>query len=184
MIRPFEPDDFPFLADMLYEAGGGAYKPNFEQEFPRAGLLESAFYARYLGGWGRPGDNGLVATDDAGAPVGAAWYRLHDSRESPGGQVAPSIPVLSIAVVKEQRGRGYGTQLLAALFDLAYQDGFHHLSLGVFRENWRARDLYERVGFRIQADMGTHFKMLRKLDPPPESALMFTGNDLILPADA
>src|SRR5436190_1567188 len=40
--------------------------------------------ARYVLNWGRPGDEGLVALDDAN-PVGAAWYRLFPREEAGGG---------------------------------------------------------------------------------------------------
>ena len=52
--------------------------------------------ARYVKGWGRPGDTVLIAIDD-GFPVGAAWYRLfrrdvetflHAMRHHPGDEAS------------------------------------------------------------------------------------------------
>lgn len=148
---------------MLWEAAGGGYKPDFEELVPRDSLRESPLYGRYLGGWGRAGDAGLLAQTDEAASLGAAWYRLFDWSESPGGLIQPDIPVLSIAVVPGYRNQGVGTRLLHALCELAHAEGHSHLSLGVFRENTRARHVYERSGFRVHEDMGTHFKMLKKL---------------------
>ena len=54
---------------------------------------------------------------------------------------------LGIGVVGEARGRGVGRALLAALRELAREQGYRALSLSVDRQN-PARRLYERAGFR------------------------------------
>jgi ribosomal protein S18 acetylase RimI-like enzyme len=52
-----------------------------------------------------------------------------------------------ICVARSQRGKGVGSQLLAALYDEAAQRGYRSVRLDVIAENWRARALYEREGF-------------------------------------
>ena len=96
--------------------------------------------------WGRPGDTAVVAVDDQGQPIGAAWYRLFSPNESGYGFVNSSIPELSMAVVDEHRGRGIGRALLKALIGAAASEGFTALSLSVEQDN-RAIALYESVGF-------------------------------------
>ena len=101
--------------------------------------------ARYVLNWGRPGDEGLVALDDAN-PVGAAWYRLF-SRSEPGfGFVDESTPELTIAVVPSRREHGVGHELLEALLERAKAAGHESICLSVEQDS-PAVHFYERHGF-------------------------------------
>jgi ribosomal protein S18 acetylase RimI-like enzyme len=127
---------------MLYEAA--FWRPDARP--PRDGALSDPALARYLEGWGRPGDVAVVAFDRAvGTRVGAAWYRLmpEDTR----GFVAPGVPEVVIGVAEHSRGRGVGGTLLGALRKRAAAEGFAALSLTVDDGNPAVR-LYERHGFR------------------------------------
>ena len=96
MIRAAGPQDVRFLRDMLRHAY--YWRMNESADLP---------VARYVINWGRAGDDGLVALDDAN-PVGAAWYRLF-TRDEPGfGFVDETTPELTIAVVPSRRGKGFG----------------------------------------------------------------------------
>jgi ribosomal protein S18 acetylase RimI-like enzyme len=102
---------------------------------------------KYVEGWGRPGDAGVIAVDQMEQPLGAAWYRLHPD-EAPGyGFVSPMIPELTIGVRADVRGQGLGHALLQTLIALAQSQGYAALSLSVDRNN-PALQLYERFGFR------------------------------------
>jgi GNAT superfamily N-acetyltransferase len=101
---------------------------------------------RYLDGWGRPGDAGVVAVTGEDRRLGAAWYRFFPGDDPGYGFVASDIPELSIGVIAEARGTGVGTELLRALLRLARDQGLQAVSLSVDRQN-PARRLYERVGF-------------------------------------
>jgi len=107
-------------------------------------------YARYLTGWPRPGDYGLVAEQDG--PVGAAWYRTYAEANPGYGFVAEDVPELSIAVVTSRRHEGIGRRLLLDLIDASVAQGCRALSLSV-AENNPARGLYASVGFVL---VGTH----------------------------
>lgn len=121
-------------------------------------LLAEGRLGRYLAGWARPGDAGVLALDERDVPVGAAWYRLF-SRDEPGyGFVSESIPELSIAVRPEARRAGVGTALLTALVRLAGDEGHAALSLSVEPDN-PARALYERLGFRRVGSEGGAWTM-------------------------
>ena len=142
-IRPLIPADEPFLRQMLYHA---IYVPP-GQAGPPPDIVERPELARYVRGWGRVGDGGLLAYDAAtGQPVGAAWLRLWGGEDQGYGHVADDIPELSMAVVPECRGRGIGTQLLTQLLEAA--GAYPAVSLSVSPGN-PARRLYERCGFRV-----------------------------------
>ena len=52
-----------------------------------------------------------------------------------------------IAVTREARGSGVGSALLEALCDEGRRRGYASIRLEVIDTNWRARALYERLGF-------------------------------------
>ena len=52
-----------------------------------------------------------------------------------------------IAVTRDARGGGIGTALLGALCDEGCARGYASIRLEVIDSNWRARALYERMGF-------------------------------------
>jgi RimJ/RimL family protein N-acetyltransferase len=54
---------------------------------------------------------------------------------------------IGMAVVREWRGRGIGSALLAAAIDWARERGLHKLSLEVFPHNAAGIALYRRFGF-------------------------------------
>jgi ribosomal protein S18 acetylase RimI-like enzyme len=53
-----------------------------------------------------------------------------------------------ICVARAERGKGVGSQLLAALYQEAADRGYGSVRLDVIQDNFRARALYERQGFR------------------------------------
>ena len=69
--------------------------------------------AKYVDGFGRHGDAGVVAAV-AGQDVGAAWYRLLPADDPGYGFVAADIPELTLGVASQARGRGIGTARCSA----------------------------------------------------------------------
>lgn len=110
----------------------------------------------------RPGDHCLVAESD-GLVVGMVWSRIMEDY----GHVDNHTPSLAISLLSEYRGRGIGTQLLTTLLRLLQKEGYLRVSLSVQKEN-PALHLYERVGFKIIAEKGTEYLMLRNLSPAEE----------------
>jgi GNAT superfamily N-acetyltransferase len=115
-------------------------------------------YARYLAGWPRRGDHGLVA--EQGGPVGAAWYRTFTDASHGYGFVAEHVPELSIAVVASRRREGIGRRLLVELIAASVAQGHVALTLSVVEDN-PARDLYESVGFVAVEKHGRSWTMVR-----------------------
>jgi GNAT superfamily N-acetyltransferase len=147
-IRAATNGDLLFMADMLYEAATIAYVLRGVERPAKDEVLRHPSNVRYLDGWGRARDAGMIAEDTDGAKLGAAWYRLFSPGERGDGVIAlPDTPELGIGVAEDARGRGIGGALIEALFTVARDAGFARMVLSVDREN-PAHRLYERCGFR------------------------------------
>ena len=139
-IRLATVEDEPFLWEMLYEAAQMAKDGAVSADEARA----HPYLARYVAGWGLPGDVGVVAADAVdGRLLGAAWARQLGHPPEEDGDATPEV---AIAVRPELRGRGLGAQLIGGLFDAA-RPLYPALGLSV-REDNPARRLYLRCGFR------------------------------------
>src|SRR6266511_1455777 len=165
-IRRAGGSDLPFLRDMAFLAA--RWRPRRDVE-EKARIPEDDHVARYVDGWGRPGDVGVIAELD-GQPVGAAWLRLL-GRNCPGyGFIDERTPELSVAVAASRRGAGVGSRLLGGLLEAAAAVGYEAVSLSVEADN-PALQLYERLGFRKVAQTGGAWTMrldLRTSVPPTD----------------
>jgi GNAT superfamily N-acetyltransferase len=158
VIRAAEPVDGSFLATML---ATGAFETPGE-------ALADPHVARYLAGWKRRDDIGIVATID-GRPIAAAWCRVLPASEPGYGYVDDQTPELSIGVERDWRGRGIGTLLLRALLREAARAGHRAISLSVSAENAAALRLYRKLGFVVVGGDEGHPTMLRSIAPAGES---------------
>ncbi len=141
-VRRAEAADASFLADMLVEASN--WHP--DRTRPKVQLLADPKVNRYLKGWKRPSDDGVVAADESGALIGACWYRVLPRSEPGYGFVAAGVPELTLGVRPVHRAQGVGRALLRALCDVAAERGHQRISLSVERENFAQR-LYLSEGF-------------------------------------
>ena len=142
VIRPLTLNDEPFLWEMLYQA---LYVPPGQTPFAREVIYEPEI-SRYVIGWGKPDDAGIVASDE-NQPVGAAWLRLFAGDNRGYGYVDDVTPELSLAVLPGYRGQGIGSQLLAGLLEIA-RPRYAGICLSVDADNPAVR-LYRRFGFEI-----------------------------------
>jgi GNAT superfamily N-acetyltransferase len=154
-VRLARAQDVPLLRAMLYEAFAWRGDPKFP---PLDEALALPEVGRYVDGWGRPSDLGVIADGDAGA----AWIRVFTHEDHGYGFVAPDVPELTIGVSPEARGRGVGTALLAELLARAQAAGHPSISLSVEPDNPAVR-LYERFGFVRVGHAGTSWTMQRIL---------------------
>src|SRR6266849_201148 len=120
-IRTVQIQDVSFLWDMLYEAAAVAESMRV---LGKEKALSLPVNRKDVEGWGRFGDAGVIASDKAGQPLGASWYRLHSASDPGYGFLSPKIPELTIGVHADVRGQGIGNALLPALIERARSEGY------------------------------------------------------------
>lgn len=152
-IRPMTGDDAAFLPEIVYHA---IHVPP-DQPAPPREIVNEPGVARYVEGWGRPGDYGVLAIDAHSTRIGAAWMRLFTVANPSYGFIAEDVPEISIALLPGHRGRGIGTALLHHLITHA-TGKYPALSLAVVDTNPALR-LYERLGFAFVAKSGNSITM-------------------------
>jgi len=103
------------------------------------------FLKKYVEGWGRPGDIGVLALDGSGTAVGAAWVRLLEHNYYARNYAAENIPELAIGVRPEWRGKGIGSALMKRL--IPEITGYYPALVLSVRAINPAVHLYERLGF-------------------------------------
>ena len=82
----------------------------------------------------------VLRQPDAGT-IGYLWYKLLDDGES--------VFILDFMVFEDYRGQGYGKATLIALEEKLSQSGVTQIKLRVAADNYRAKGLYERLGFNV-----------------------------------
>lgn len=154
--------DLDFLWSMLFYAAHADEQPEATVD----SIRHDPDLDRYLCDWGRPGDLGLIATDDD-VSVGAAWLRLFTPDETHlVSYVAADVPELAIAIDPQRVGQGIGSRLVGDLLQQADQSGVPAIVLTARADNPAVR-LYHRFGFveidRITNRVGTgSVKMVRE----------------------
>jgi len=86
----------------------------------------------------------LLATDDAGGPVGVAVLRLQPSLWSE----ALEAYLAELYVVPARRGQGFGRELLGAVLETSRAAGADYAYLITSETDLQAQRAYEAAGFR------------------------------------
>ena len=150
------PDEAWFLKEMNYQA---LYVPSGGQPFPYS-IMDTPKLMKYYDQWGRKGDIAIVLVNETTDQlVGAAWARTFSKENRGYGFVDEHIPEMGIAITPEERGRGFGTELLEELIREVKNEGYHQISLSVDSNN-PAIELYKRMGFRIVNSEGNPTMLL------------------------
>ena len=142
-IRYLEPSDDRKAVSRIYE---NSWKYAYKGIIPD-GYLDSIREGRWAGNLDIQGWSTLVLLED-GEYVGTCSFSAARSPEYPG-----SGEIISIYLLPEYTGRGYGAMLLeTALCELGKQ-GYDDVYLWVLEENWNARRFYEKNGFEFSGDI-------------------------------
>jgi GNAT superfamily N-acetyltransferase len=160
LIRRADANDRELIEAMLIAAAD--WQPGTE---PRsvAALMSEPALAHYAEGWPKQTDLGVLAEDEDGTGIGAAWWRFFDVTDPGFGFVDEAVPEVSIGVAAGRRGEGIGKALLDALVHCAVNQRLKGLSLSVETDNFALR-LYEQAGFTRHAEAGGSVTMLLPLD--------------------
>lgn len=137
-IRPMTAaDDFTAAARVYVESWQHAYKGLVAQHY-----LDKLRPEGWIGVMRANPAANLIALAD-GRTVGAAYIAYARDEERTGyGEI------ISLYLLPEATGKGYGRQLLLAALDKCRQDGMTAVCLWVLTQNTHARRFYERMGFR------------------------------------
>ncbi|WP_051728099.1 GNAT family N-acetyltransferase [Nocardia brasiliensis] len=158
-LRKSTSHDQAFLAEMLIEAAHASGHMLTLDDLP-----DAPDSYRYIAGWGQPTDLGVIAEDEHGTPVGAAWTRLFDRAVASPAFIDEDTPELTIATTVTARGHGVGTALLRRLQDTAASAGIGALALGVHRENGPAQRLYQAQGWTPHRLAGEYNILVKHLN--------------------
>jgi GNAT superfamily N-acetyltransferase len=145
-LRPATDADLEAIQRIVYEAI--SWNPTAEIP-PMETIADHPEFLRYHGGWGRPGDTGVLA-DAGGEVVAGAFYRRFTEADHGHGYINADTPEIAIAVWGAPKGKGIGSTLLDALHEMARNAGFAKVSLSVDSDN-PARRLYSRQGYVVES---------------------------------
>lgn len=141
-IRPLRKSDDPLAVSRIYEE---SWKFAYWDIIPRA-YLDAIPIGRWAVSRDQEGRQSLVA-EEGGRLIGVAcvgpsrWPDWPDFGE-----------VISLYLLPEYMGRGFGEPLLKAAVELLARRGFPDVLLWVLEDNRGARRFYERAGFTCSGD--------------------------------
>lgn len=153
-IRPMTEEEYPLLADFLYEA---IFIPEGVEPPPKD-IIEKPELQVYIKDFGKQrGDFALAAVCDSRI-VGAVWTRIMNDY----GHIDDDTPSFAISIYKEHRGQGIGTALMLGMLSTLRNAGFKSASLAVQKENYAVK-MYRRVGFETVDENDEEYIMVCRL---------------------
>ena len=156
--RIIKQEEYQFLEEMLYEA---LFVPPGQPKYPKS-IIENPDIKKYIENWNqKEGDLAIVGVENDKL-VAAIWGRKFDELKKGYGFVDKDIPEISMAVKKEYRNQGIGTNLINVIEHEFIEMGITNLSLSVDKLN-PAKRLYERCGFKLFEEQGTAITMIKQL---------------------
>lgn len=153
-IREMQPDEYPLLADFLYEA---IFIPEGAEKPPRD-IIEQDELQVYIKNFGKQKNDRCLAAECDGKIIGACWVRIMDDY----GHIDDETPSFAISLYKEYRGRGIGTELMREMLELLRFEGYKRASLAVQKENYAVK-MYKKAGFKTVDENEQEYIMLCEL---------------------
>lgn len=138
VLRPAAPQDEPWAREL----NSAAYRAVIERQF---GFWNDRDQQRQFEDKWAQGQYQLICL--AGVPVGVLWAAVD----------VDHVFINELLILPEQQGLGIGTQVLRDVLGDASARNVP-VRLKVLLRN-RARALYERLGFKVEAVTATHFLM-------------------------
>lgn len=150
-LRELKKEKAYVLKDLTYEA---IYIPEGADP-PERSIVDLPELRVYYEDFGSGEADHCIVCEDNGRIVGAVWTRIMDDY----GHLEDGVPSFAIAMYKEYRGKGIGTELMLSMLDLLKDKGYEKASLSVQKENYAVR-MYEKTGFRIIGENEEEYLML------------------------
>ena len=143
------------------------------EDVPALVPLVGAFYAHFGYPYSEPAKRRLLSEVIETTSLGSLWLVLSDAGE-PDGYLflsyyfslefgGPTAFIDEFFVGPAHRGRGFGSQVILEVIEVAKSLGLQALQLEVEHSNTRAATLYERLGF---VDCHRHL-LTHVIDPVP-----------------
>ena len=153
-IRTIRESEYSLLKDFLYEA---IFVPEGVPA-PSRSIINRPELQIYITDFGkREDDIGLVAEIDKKV-IGLVWGRIINDY----GHIDNDTPSLAIALYKDYRGLGIGTDLMKEMLRILKDRGYKQASLSVQKANY-AVNMYQKTGFEIVDEKGEEYSMLCRL---------------------
>ena len=144
------------LKDFLYEA---IFIPE-GVEPPDRSILDRPELRIYYEDFGKGSADLCVLAEVDGKAAGAVWTRIMEDY----GHVDDDTPSLAIALYREYRGMGIGTEMLRKMLNLLRERNYAKVSLAVQKANY-ALKMYEAAGFRTVNENEEEYIMVCELIP-------------------
>lgn len=145
-IRRLCPEDDRLDVARIYEESWRyAYKGIVPQDY-----LDGLRAEKWVSNLDRDGRYHLLAVED-GVFVGTASFC-----KSRFDEYADNGEIVSVYLLPEYMGRGYGKRLISAALSELSEMGFREVFLWVLEENLRARSFYEKCGFSRSGESLVH----------------------------
>lgn len=138
-IREIRENEYPILADFLYEA---IFIPKGAKKPPKS-IIDQPELQVYIADFGKVDDWCLVA-EVKEKIVGAVWGRIMNDY----GHVDDETPSFAISLYEEYRNLGIGTALMRTMLQFLKEKGYKQTSLSVQKANY-AVNMYRKVGFEV-----------------------------------
>ena len=149
-IREMKPEEYYLLNDFLYEA---IFIPE-GAEIPSRDIIQKPELQVYVSDFGKKDDFALLAEVNQKI-VGVIWCRIMNDY----GHIDNNTPSLAIAIFKEYRKSGIGTELMHQMLLLLKEKGYQKVSLSVQKDNY-AVSLYVKSGFTVIHENADEYVMI------------------------
>lgn len=137
-IRPLSEYDDPLALSLVYEESWKhAYKGIIPQDY-----LDGIPRGRWAGSLTEAGRHTLVVTEGERIVGTSCCCRSRLPEMNDWGEI------ISIYLLPEYMGKGYGRALMTAAINMLIEMGFENIFLWVLEENHNARGFYEKMGFK------------------------------------
>lgn len=142
-IRYVLPEDDRFEISRIYEK---SWKATYRGMIPDS-FLDSIPEGKWCKGIDSPGQRSLIIVEDGKFIGTSSFCRSRFDKWPDSGEI------VSIYMLPEYVGKGYGRKLIEAVTDELKKEGHKEIFLWVLEENRNARGFYEKCGFEATEDI-------------------------------